>query len=232
MNSGAAAAPRPRSAPADPAAPPSALLFLHADSRLPPDAVSLVRAALARRGVLGGGFCSLIESGERTWWLQSLHNVLKAHYLPLLLRPRSHFAGLRVLFGDQAMFARTDAFERVGGFDASVPIMEDADMCLKLHAAGPPPWSRPPDASPGRAVRPRPLRAAPRGRLLLINRCVATDGRRFERWGNGRATLIHYLIGIAWYAGASGERMRQLYERVYGDVRDSVRGSAVAPTAS
>ena len=42
--------------------------------RLPPDAVALVRAALARRAVVAGGFVSLGESPHKTWWFQSLHN--------------------------------------------------------------------------------------------------------------------------------------------------------------
>ncbi len=78
MNAGAAVADEAVRAAAgrqaEAGAPPAAYLFVHADSRPPPDAVSLVRAALARRRVVGGGFVALLESPERTWWAQSFHN--------------------------------------------------------------------------------------------------------------------------------------------------------------
>jgi hypothetical protein len=79
LNAGATAAPPPPRLRREHAQdafppPPAALLFVHADSRLPPDAVTLVRAALAPRDVVAGGFFSLIESGSRTWWFQSVHN--------------------------------------------------------------------------------------------------------------------------------------------------------------
>ena len=45
--------------------------------------------------------------------------------------------GLRVLFGDQAMFCRAIDFGYVGGFDENLPIMEDADLCIRMHEAGP-----------------------------------------------------------------------------------------------
>jgi len=54
--------------------PPAAYLFVHADTRLPPDAVSLVRHALRGRRTMGGGFVALLESPNRTWWAQSFHN--------------------------------------------------------------------------------------------------------------------------------------------------------------
>ena len=45
--------------------------------------------------------------------------------------------GLRCLFGDQTLFCRAADFYSVGGFAERLPIMEDADLCLRLHLAGP-----------------------------------------------------------------------------------------------
>jgi len=80
MNAGASAA-LSSVRPATPAGsaerappPPAALLFVHADTRLPPDAVALVRGALAQPRVVAGGFVSLLESPHCTWWAQSFHN--------------------------------------------------------------------------------------------------------------------------------------------------------------
>jgi hypothetical protein len=63
----------------------------------------------------------------------SLHNVVKSFYLPMLFRPAGFAHGLRVLFGDQVIFCRRREFEAIQGFDASLPIMEDADLCVRLH---------------------------------------------------------------------------------------------------
>ena len=57
------------------------------------------------------------------------------------------------------------------------------------------------------------------GRLRLLNRCVSTDGRRFDQWGNAKATLIHFVIGMSWYLGASGSQLQGIYNRLYGDIR-------------
>jgi|AntAceMinimDraft_5_1070358.scaffolds.fasta_scaffold79426_2 hypothetical protein len=35
------------------------------------------------------------------------------------------------------MFCRAVDFGYVGGFDESLPIMEDADLCCRMHQAGP-----------------------------------------------------------------------------------------------
>ncbi len=47
--------------------------------------------------------------------------------------------GARCLFGDQTLFCRASDFQRVGGFDGSLPIMEDADLGIRMHEAGPQP---------------------------------------------------------------------------------------------
>ena len=45
--------------------------------------------------------------------------------------------GARLLFGDQTLFCRACDFRRVGGYAPRLPIMEDADLCIRLHMAGP-----------------------------------------------------------------------------------------------
>ena len=51
-----------------------ALLFLHADTRLPPDALRCVQLALAGPDVVAGGFVSFPESPHKTWYFQAIHN--------------------------------------------------------------------------------------------------------------------------------------------------------------
>ncbi|KAI7839606.1 hypothetical protein COHA_006673 [Chlorella ohadii] len=187
------------------------LVFVHADARPPQQLVSLVRAALWQPGVVLGGFRPLIEYEGRPLRFFSANNTLKSYYLPLLLRPLSFLRGLRILFGDQTLFCRAADFRkaadipsvqmRVGGYDSRLPIMEDADLCLRLHMAGP-------ASQPGR-----------RGRIVQINSPPnCTSGRRLVSWGQVHATVVHAIIGVSWYLGASPQQLVALYRRLYTDV--------------
>ena len=220
--------------------------FLHADTFVPSDVVEIIRATLKRdRRIVVGGFVSLIETSTKTFWGMSLHNVLKTYYAPLLLKPVSFFRGLRCLFGDQAMFVDAACFRSVGGFDESLPIMEDADLCVRMHESG---WTRGSNfVAEGTAERfEGAARCAPltcrgkwevtddvkkkrfrktsvykkaagsdRGRIVLVNRAVTTSGRRIEGLGNFKATLTHFLIGVSWYCGADPDKMVALYRKFY-----------------
>jgi len=104
------------------AAAGEALLFLHADTRLPPDADDLVRDALSRS--LWGRFDVAIEGASPL--------------LPLVARmmnARSRLTGIAT--GDQAIFVTREAFRRVGGF-RDIPLMEDIVLSRDLKRLGPP----------------------------------------------------------------------------------------------
>jgi rSAM/selenodomain-associated transferase 2 len=99
------------------------LLFLHADTALPADALSLVRAALERSA--WGRFDVRIDGRSR--WLP----VVAA-----LMNFRSRATGIAT--GDQAIFVRRAAFDAVGGFPDQA-LMEDIELSKRLRArAGPP----------------------------------------------------------------------------------------------
>ena len=113
------------------------VLFRHADTALPRDGVAVVRRTMADRSLVLAAFVPRIEMrGERVFWLISLHNVLKTFYLPFVLRPKMFLRGGRCFFGDQAMFCRTADFRKVGGFEEGLPIMEDAELCIKMSRLG------------------------------------------------------------------------------------------------
>jgi rSAM/selenodomain-associated transferase 2 len=114
MNAGAAAAGA------------EALLFLHADARLPPGAAGQIRAALADPAVVGGAF--------RTWTVPD-PDAPRAWLGPLL-----HLADLRsrytrAPYGDQGIFVRADVFRALGGFPAQ-PLMEDLAFSRALRRRG------------------------------------------------------------------------------------------------
>lgn len=99
------------------------LLFLHADTRLPPLADVLVLQALAT-GACWGRFDVRIEG--RPWMLR----VVAA-----LMNLRSRASGIAT--GDQAIFVTREAYERVGGFPPQ-PLMEDIEISRRLKRLGPP----------------------------------------------------------------------------------------------
>jgi rSAM/selenodomain-associated transferase 2 len=94
------------------------LLFLHADTTLPPDAAARIRRAVAG-GAEGGAFFLRFDVDRP---LQRLGSWL------INLRTR----WLRVPLGDQAQFATREAFARLGGFQ-EWPILEDLDFALRLR---------------------------------------------------------------------------------------------------
>jgi glycosyltransferase involved in cell wall biosynthesis len=97
------------------------LLFLHADTRLPPLADVQVLQALAA-GACWGRFDVRIEG--RPWMLR----VVAA-----LMNLRSRLSGIAT--GDQAIFVTRAAFVQVGGFPAQ-PLMEDIELSRRLKRLG------------------------------------------------------------------------------------------------
>ena len=164
------------------------LCFLHGDTIVPTDAVSVIVATLSDPTVAAGGFISLMTGKTTTRWSTSLHNYLKTYYAPLLFRPRLFFQqGLRLLFGDQVMFCRQTDFFACGGFDSAAEIMEEADLCIKL---------------------------AQKGRIKQVNRTVQSSDRRVAKWGPIKANLIYLAIGMLWGIGVSATTLKRFYENV------------------
>lgn len=100
-----------------------ALLFLHADTRLPPGADTLIAQALAG-GALWGRFDVRIEGR---------HPLLAL--VAALMNQRSRASGIAT--GDQAVFVRRSVFESLGGF-APLALMEDIEFSARLRRVGAP----------------------------------------------------------------------------------------------
>ena len=102
------------------------LLFLHADSRLPPLADVLVLQAVQRPSgsACWGRFDVRIEG--RPWMLRVVAGLMNL---------RSRLSGIAT--GDQAIFVTRLAFEQVGGFPVQ-PLMEDIEMSCRLKRLGQP----------------------------------------------------------------------------------------------
>lgn len=91
------------------------ICVLHADTILPDDAVAVIRRTLEDPRVALAGFTPLISGPEKVRWATSFHNWLKTWHAPLLMRPHLFARGVRLLFGDHAMFFRRTDFLAVGG---------------------------------------------------------------------------------------------------------------------
>lgn len=98
------------------------LLFLHADTRLPAEALRLACAALEEDGVAAGAFRLAFD--QRSPGLELIARAAN-------LRTRR----TRVPYGDQALFIRRRDFFAMGGFP-EIPIMEDLVFMTRLRDSG------------------------------------------------------------------------------------------------
>lgn len=150
------------------------MFVVHLDTEVPEDACAVVGRTLADPRVALAGFTPVIAGRDKTRWVSTFHNWIKTWYAPLLFRPLSFMRGLRLLFGDHAMFFRKADFGAVGGLDPQMMIMEDADLCEKLVRVG---------------------------RIRLVERIVVTSDRRIEAWGGLKANWIYFKVGLLWTLG-------------------------------
>ncbi len=98
------------------------LLFLHADTIVPPGFAQVVIAACKRAGVVGGRFDVRLEPPTPMLRLTAV-----------LMNWRSRLTGIAT--GDQTIFIRRDAFEQLGGY-ATMPLMEDIDLSRRMKRLG------------------------------------------------------------------------------------------------
>ncbi len=146
------------------------LLFLHADTTLPADALEAIDAAFADPQALWGRFDVCIDGDSR---------LLK--WVAWTMNLRSRLTGIAT--GDQAMFVRREAFQRVGGFPQQ-PLMEDIELSKRLR----------------KLARPVALRQR-----------VTTSGRRWERNGVCRTIVLMWLLRGLYWIGMPADRLARMY---------------------
>jgi len=98
------------------------LLFLHADTALPPDFPHQVLDALGRPGAAAGAFRFQLDA--RGWNMRWLERFVAA---------RCRLLGMP--YGDQAIFTSRETFEKAGGFPDE-PLMEDYELVRRLKKHG------------------------------------------------------------------------------------------------
>lgn len=100
------------------------LLFLHADTRLPPDADRLIADGLAQSRRRWGRFDVTINGA---------HPLLPV--VGAFMNARSRLTGIAT--GDQAMFVTRDAFNAADGFPG-IALMEDIELSRRLKRVSAP----------------------------------------------------------------------------------------------
>jgi rSAM/selenodomain-associated transferase 2 len=150
------------------------LLFLHADTLLPPGALATVRQVLQ----------AAEAQGQPAWGrfdvcIAGRHPMLRV--IAWFMNRRSRLTGIAT--GDQALFMTRATWARVGGFPDQ-PLMEDIELSARLKRLAPP-------------------------HCLALR--VTTSGRRWEQRGLWRTMALMWRLRLAYWLGASPERLARQY---------------------
>ncbi|MFZ1743125.1 MAG: glycosyltransferase [Pontixanthobacter sp.] len=159
---------------------------LHADTIPPTDMVQVIAETFTDPKIALASFTPLIKGPDKIRWFTTCHNWIKTWYAPLITRPHLFVRGVRLLFGDHAMFFRRAQFLQIGGCTPSDAVMEEADLCVKF---------------------------ATLGKTRMVRRWVETSDRRIAAWGPLKANWIYFKVGILWAVGARS-RMAKDYPDV------------------
>jgi rSAM/selenodomain-associated transferase 2 len=148
------------------------LMFVHADTFLPPWADQAVLAALGGSSRAWGRFDVRVDS--RSPLLATV-----GYFMSL----RSRLTGIAT--GDQAIFARRDAFERAGGFP-DIALMEDVAFSARMK----------------RLSRP-----------VCLRERVLTSDRRWRRHGALATILLMWRLRLAYFFGADPQELARRYAK-------------------
>ncbi len=96
------------------------LLFLHADTFLPPGGLAMIKTRIGKNGIVAGSF--------------SLSFDYQNFFLKLYAR-FSRINHILFTYGDQGLFMTRHVFEKVGGY-AEIPLMEDVVIQKSLRKTG------------------------------------------------------------------------------------------------
>lgn len=148
------------------------ILLLHADTWLPPHATQALLNCLRDRAVVAGGF-----------WKEFRDS-------PLLLLGSKWKCAVRLwigrrIAGDQAMFIRRAALEKIGGVP-DMALMEEFAMCSQLRRVG---------------------------RIALADAVVVTSARRFQKRGIIRTYMRMWRVATQYRLGTAPAELRRIYER-------------------
>ena len=94
------------------------LIFLHADTELPFQALKKINSFIGQREYVGGAFDLGIKSDKFIFKMIGTLSSLRSRFN-------------RIPFGDQAIFIRREYFNQIGGFK-EIPLMEDVELMRRI----------------------------------------------------------------------------------------------------
>lgn len=164
------------------------LVFLHADTQVPKNLVHIVSKTLKNKKITLAGFTSIMQGNGKVRKFITIQNKLKTYFGAFIYNPfRCLCFGFRLLFGDQVMFCRKADFIKIGGFNHELPIMEDADLCLRINKLGV---------------------------IKQIREKVYSSDRRVASLGLVQAYIRYLKIYFFWRFGASSTWLKAQYEDI------------------
>lgn len=147
------------------------LYFLHADSWPPSTFIADISHAL-EQGFTGG--CFRLKFDWDHWFLRA-----NAWF--------TRFNVNWVRFGDQSLFITQDMFERIGGYDEALCVMEDQEIVRRLRIVA---------------------------RFTVMDRYIVTSARKYLDNGVYRLQTVFFIICILYYLGASQARLFRIYRKL------------------
>ncbi len=164
------------------------LVFLHADTLVPHHLVRIVNSTLENKKLILAGFTSIMKGQKKVRQFISFQNQMKTYFGALIYNPiRCMCYGFRLLFGDQVMFCRKSDFLKIGGFNHDLPVMEDADLCMRLNKLG---------------------------AIKQIKDKVYSSDRRVAKLGTFNAYVRYLKIYFFWRMGVSPKWLKAQYEDI------------------
>lgn len=95
------------------------IVFLHADTLLPENALAMITLEMSDDRFVAGAFDLGIDTDRRIFRVTEKYVYLRTRVT-------------RVPFGDQAIFIRKEYFEKIGGYQ-DIPLMEDVEIMGRIR---------------------------------------------------------------------------------------------------
>jgi hypothetical protein len=146
------------------------LCFHHCDTELLPGHLGSLQKVACDNTIVGGAFHRRFRA-RRKMWREPLVRWLSALGGPL--------------FGDQSIFVKASAFQRLGGF-ADIPLMEDLEFSRRLRRFG---------------------------RVVLLDPPVWSPPRRLGRLGTWWRTFRNTAFIVLFYLGVDPHTLHRWYYR-------------------
>ena len=147
------------------------LYFLHADSIPPENFAVYISDALNANHVSG---CFKLDFDYDHWFLKANSWFTR-------------FDVNAIRFGDQSLFVTKNSFEKCGGFDENLFMMEDQEIIHRIKK---------------------------QGKFVVMNNAVITSARKYHDNGIYRMQAIFFRIWLLYYLGYSQEHLLKVHKRL------------------